>query len=112
MKFDSLIKKILRQEGKRGKINLILIDDSVMRKLNYQFRNKDKSTDVLAFPMNDEGVLGDIAISRETTRRNAKSYGVTYGAELKRLAIHGVLHLLGYDHGKEMRNAEETYKKL
>jgi len=112
VKFGSLINTILRQEKKRGMINLILIDNSEMRKLNHKFRKKDKATDVLAFPMGEEGILGDIAISTEMAKKNAKRFGVACAAELKRLVIHGVLHLLDYDHGKEMRHAEETYKKL
>ena len=109
MKFDALIKKILRQEKKKGEINLILIDDPEIRWLNRKFRKKDKATDVLAFPMGEEGILGDIAISTETTKRNAKKYGVTYSEELKRLVVHGVFHLLGYDHGPKMRKKEAKY---
>ncbi|MBU0502524.1 MAG: rRNA maturation RNase YbeY, partial [Candidatus Margulisbacteria bacterium] len=52
-----------------------------------------------------------IAISTETTKSNAKKYGVSYKQELKRLVIHGVLHLCGYKHGKEMQNAEKNYQK-
>ena len=106
--FDQLIKKILKNEKRQGTINLILIDDREIRRLNAAFRHKDKPTDVLAFPMDEDGVIGDIAISTETTKRNAKRYGVGYREELKRL----VVHLLGYDHGKRMRNAEKIYQKL
>ncbi|MFH1576227.1 MAG: rRNA maturation RNase YbeY [Candidatus Margulisiibacteriota bacterium] len=98
--------------GRHGRINLVLVDDQRIRQLNHQFRHKDKPTDVLAFPMNEDGVLGDIAISVPTTRRNAKRYGVSYQAELKRLVVHGVLHLLGFEHGRKMRHAEEIYQKL
>lgn len=110
--FQNLIKKILRKEKAKGIINLVLVDDPEIRRLNKKFRKKDKATDVLSFEMGEDGVLGDIAISEPTTKRNAKRYGVTYRQELKRLVVHGVLHLLGYDHGKEMRRAEETYQKL
>lgn len=110
--FESLIRRILKREKAKGKINLILINDREIRKLNKQYRKKDKPTDVLAFPMGEEGILGDIAISFETAQRNAKRFGVPYRRELKRLVIHGVLHLLGYDHGRRMRDAEEIYQKL
>ena len=109
--FKQLIKKILTRERGKGKINLVLVTDAEIRKLNREFRGKDKPTDVLAFPMNEDGVLGDIAISRDTARAQAKRYGVSYRAELKRLTVHGVLHLLGYEHGRKMRSAEETYQK-
>ncbi|MEE8638760.1 MAG: rRNA maturation RNase YbeY, partial [Candidatus Margulisiibacteriota bacterium] len=62
--------------------------------------------------MGENGVLGDIAISKETTQKNAKRFGVSYKNELKRLVIHGILHLLGYDHGRKMRDAEEVYQKF
>jgi probable rRNA maturation factor len=107
-----LIDKILKKEKAKGKINLVLINDRQIRKLNKRYRKKDKPTDVLSFEMGEDGIIGDIAISTETTQRNAKRYGVTYKRELKRLVVHGVLHLLGYDHGERMRNAEETYQKL
>jgi len=110
--YKELIRKILTKEKQKGKINLALVSDIEIQKLNRAFRHKDKPTDVLAFPMNEDGILGDIAISEETTKKNAESYGVTYRQELKRLVIHGVLHLLGYDHGKKMRHAEEIYQKL
>lgn len=110
--YKELIRKILKRERQKGKINLVLVSDKEIRKLNRKFRRKDKPTDVLAFPMAEDGILGDIAISRDTTARNAKKYGVTFRQELKRLVIHGTLHLLGYDHGKKMRNAEEIYQKL
>ena len=110
--YKELIRKILTKEKQKGKINLVLVGDKEIHKLNRDFRHKDKPTDVLAFPMNEDGVLGDIAISVDTTKKNARRYGVTYRQELKRLVIHGVLHLLGYDHGKKMRHAEEIFQKL
>jgi probable rRNA maturation factor len=110
--FERLAKKILKKEKGKGEINLMLITDKEMRKLNRKFRGKDKATDVLSFRMGEDGILGDIAISTQTAKRNAKRFGVSYGFELKRLFVHGALHLLGYRHGKEMRHAEEIYQKL
>lgn len=107
-----MIKSILKKEKAKGEVNLILVGDKEIHRLNKKFRKKDKPTDVLAFPMGEEGILGDIAISTETTKRNAKHYGVSYKQELKRLVIHGVLHLVGYDHGRKMSNAEKIYQKL
>jgi probable rRNA maturation factor len=110
--FEDLIKRILKAEKAKGRVNLVLMKDKKIKELNRRFRKKNKPTDVLAFPMNEEGVLGDIAISTETARRNAKRFGVSYEQEMKRLVIHGVLHLLGYDHGRKMRRAEENYQEL
>ncbi|OGC25015.1 rRNA maturation RNase YbeY [candidate division WOR-1 bacterium RIFOXYB2_FULL_42_35] len=110
--FQTLIRKILRKEKVRGIINLVIVDDRQIRKLNKKYRKKDQATDVLSFEMGEDGVIGDIAIAEPTTRKNAQQYGVTYRQELKRLVIHGVLHLLGYDHGRKMRDAEKIYQEF
>ncbi len=112
MIFDGLIRKVLKAEKAKGKINLRLMKDKEIRELNRKFRKRNKPTDVLAFPMGEEGILGDIAVSTEAASRNAKRFGVSYEQEMKRLVIHGTLHLLGYDHGRKMRDAEEIYQKL
>jgi probable rRNA maturation factor len=110
--FEKLIKKILKKEKVKEEINLVLMGDSEIRKLNRKFRGRDKATDVLAFPMGEDGVLGDVAVSTDTARKNARRFGVSYRNEMKRLVIHGTLHLLGYEHGERMRRAEEIYKEL
>ena len=102
---------MIRGEKKKGSIDLSFVGDKKMRELNKKFRQKDQPTDVLSFNY-DGKLLGDVIISRETTRRNAARYGVTYADEVKRLVIHGALHVLGYDHGRKMRHAEEIYSKL
>lgn len=110
--YKELVRKVLKKEKAKGKINIMLTDDRTVHALNKKYRHKDKPTDVLSFTMGEDGILGDIAISEDTTRRNAGRYGVPYRAELKRLVVHGVLHILGYEHGKKMRDAEEIYQKL
>ena len=86
-------------------LSLLVCDDRVMRRLNRQYRRIDRPTDVLAFAMNEGrpmvsvGVLlGDIAISWPTTRRQARAHGWTSERELCLLLAHGLLHLLGFDH--------------
>ncbi|MBU0630100.1 MAG: rRNA maturation RNase YbeY [Candidatus Margulisbacteria bacterium] len=112
MKLVSLVKKIIKEKGVKGTIDISVVDDQAIRALNKKFRKKDKPTDVLSFQIDSAGFLGDVIISEETARRNAKRYGVSYGTEFKRLVIHGVLHILGYDHGREMRDAEAFYTKF
>jgi len=108
--FKALIKKIIKAEKKEGTIDLSFVGDKKIHELNKKFRKKDKPTDVLSFNYDGE-MLGDVIISRETTRRNAKRYCVAYADEVKRLVIHGTLHVLGYDHGRAMRHAEKIYSK-
>ena len=82
-----------------GEVSLVLSGDRRLRALNARFRGKDKPTDVLSFPGDGgEAGLGDIVISVETAERNARALGRTLPQELDVLALHGFLHVLGYDH--------------
>ncbi len=83
----------------RGTLTIALVGDAAMRRLNREFAGQDRVTDVLSFPSGGvEGALGDIAIATSLARRQAKEAGHTYAQELRVLALHGLLHLLGYDH--------------
>jgi len=101
----SAIKKsvidILKKQKMTGFLSIALIDDRKMKSLNKKYRGKDKTTDVLSFEINEEGILGDIYISLPQAKRQAKLYNVSIKDELVRLAVHGTLHVLGYTH-KEM----------
>lgn len=79
-------------------LSLTLCDDEVIRALNAEWRAMDKATDVLSFPMDDPQLLGDLVISLDTAERQAKERGHELRDELRILMVHGVLHLLGYDH--------------
>jgi probable rRNA maturation factor len=83
---------------------VLLCGDERIAGLNLRYRGKDQPTDVLSFPREDgrrdDPVEGDIAISVETLRRNAARYRVSENEEMKRLLVHGLLHLAGMDHGR------------
>ncbi len=89
-------------------ICITFIDDIEMRELNSTYRNIDRTTDVLSFPQDNE-FLGDLVISFPTAMRNAVRYNSGKSSEIKRLIIHGILHLLGYDHKK--KNERELMRK-
>ncbi|MCL4456248.1 MAG: rRNA maturation RNase YbeY [Nitrospirae bacterium] len=116
-------------------VSVLLINDRSMRVLNRQYRGKDKTTDVLSFPQyraearkrgsaaakgfqtsklpdfqTSAQVLGDIVINLHRAERQAKEYGVTFYREVERLLIHGLLHLLGYDHEKSGYEARKMRK--
>ena len=99
-------------------IELILTNDKEIQELNKTYRQKDKPTDVLSFPLqNLEGMpLGSIIISIDTAKKGAEEFGHLIEDEIKLLFIHGLLHLLGYDHeidNGEMREKEkEIIKKF
>lgn len=101
------VNETLRHEGARARssVNLLLTDDEQLRQLNYAYRNLDETTDVLSFPSGDElpGMggdlhLGDIAVSVPYAERQAYEGQHSLKSELQLLAVHGTLHLLGYDH--------------
>lgn len=118
---------VLVNENFKGgvEISVTIVDDEAIHKLNLEHRNIDSSTDVLSFPLGENGVydinndtgaqlLGDIVISIEHAVSQAKLYGHSLNREIAFLTVHSMLHLLGYDHeagGLElvnMREKEET----
>jgi probable rRNA maturation factor len=90
-------------------LSIVLVSDAQIRRLNKLYRNKDKPTDVLSFPIGEKVngwlILGDIVISVDTAKRQAQELGYSLEEELKRLLVHGLVHLLGYDH--ELGGEEE-----
>jgi len=97
----------------RGAVAIAILPDARVKSLNRQFRRKNKGTDVLAFPGNGE-YLGDIAISRGIAQKQAKLLGHSLAVELRVLALHGLLHLLGYDHERDngrMARAEARLRR-
>ena len=101
-----------------AELSILLTDDKEIHTLNRDYRGKDKPTDVLSFATLDGQLLpgmtslGDLVISIPTTRRQAKEYGVSFDAELKRLVIHGILHLMGYDHEKVPAREANRMRRL
>jgi probable rRNA maturation factor len=87
----------------RGQVTVLLTTDGAVRRLNRQFRGKNKATDVLSFPAAPTvpEIAGDLAISVPTARRQAAERGHALVTEIKVLILHGLLHLAGYDHEKD-----------
>lgn len=89
-----------------GEFNIIIVDKKKIQELNKEYRNIDRVTDVISFALEDDDtfkldnyrVLGDIYICLEKAREQALEYGHSFKRELSFLAVHGLLHLLGYDH--------------
>jgi len=107
---SSLAHKILDAVGlERTELSILITSDEEIKELNKLYRNKDRPTDVLSFPMGEEiggwKLLGDVVISIDTARAQAKELGISLEEEVKRLLIHGIVHLLGYDH--ELGEEEE-----
>ncbi len=107
--------KALKAIGNHGSsATIAFVSDKNIHKLNKQFRNVDKPTDVLSFPAGEETNLGDIAISVETAAVQAKENGLSFETEIAQLILHGLLHLSGYDHvtdNGEMNRVELKLRK-
>ncbi len=121
--YEETIKKVIEKCFKEEKIEnskliitITLTNPETIKKINKQYRNVDSQTDVLSFPMfekeelenkiknkqyNHEDVLGDIIISIERVKKQAKEYGHSFERELSYMVVHGFYHLMGYDHIKE-----------
>ncbi len=128
--FKKLTNDVLIGEGKKGTvISIAFIKEEEIKKINKQYLKKDYPTDVLSFSeaevkysekkeQIDVSILGEIVICPRQVEKNAKELGFTFKKELNRVLIHGILHLLGYDHegsekeAKRMRKKEDYYLKL
>ena len=107
---------ILKGEGKKDYyLSVALVGLSRIKKLNKKYLNRDYGTDVLAFPETDKfpGInnLGEIIICLQMVKKNAKRINTSFKEELARVLIHGILHLLGYDHEKSDKGAKVMEKK-
>jgi probable rRNA maturation factor len=114
--------KVLQAENcsQNTEVSVLLTGDETIKILNGQYRGIDETTDVLSFSQHetdevfpgadDENLLGDIVISVETARRQAEARGFTMDEEIEILLVHGLLHLLGYDHS-EPDQAEEMFAR-
>ncbi len=97
---------VLQEENAVGSVTIEIVDGEEIRRLNREFRNVDSVTDVLTFPAWEgeeirtpkDGYLGDIAICYPRAREQAEQYGHSFERELSFLTVHGILHILGYDH--------------
>lgn len=118
-----IVKKVLKIALKMENVNkcyfsVIIVDDDYIHKINKEYRNIDRATDVISFALEDEEkenvdgirMLGDIYISIDKARVQALEYGHGLIRELSFLAVHGLLHLLGYDHMKE-EDEKEMFRK-
>jgi probable rRNA maturation factor len=131
---ESFLLRVRRElDLKKVQVTVCLVSDAEIAGMNQSFRKKHGPTDVLSFPTvklrkpqrsrrrfissvpvssDSEESLGDIAIAPAVAKRNAKNYGRTLPAELKILILHGVLHLLGFDHEADRGEMDRTEKKL
>jgi probable rRNA maturation factor len=112
-RFLRVLRDAARSLRVSGELALVFAGDGVLKRLNGRYRGKDRPTDVLSFPGpgGAEG-LGDVLISVPAAERNARRLGRTLGQELDVLALHGFLHLLGYDHETDDGTMDRLERRL
>jgi len=104
-----LAQKVLASERKnKTELSIALVGPKRIKELNKKYRKKDRITDTLSFTYNDSG---EIVICPQEVKKNAKKFDSTFKKELTRVLIHGILHLLGYDHEGSEKEAEKMRKK-
>ena len=102
-----IAEEILRREwGKGAEVSITFDGDDRLRTLNREYLGRDRPTDVIAFDLSrgDNSLIGDIYISIDRAKEQASAYGVPLEEELLRLELHGILHLIGYDHDGDRGN--------
>lgn len=95
--------KIIKAKDLKKDLTIVMLSSANMRKLNSEFRGKDYATDVLSFAAVEDEAMGELALCPQVLKKQAKEHGLTYSQELGYMLIHGVLHLLGYDHERSKK---------
>jgi probable rRNA maturation factor len=103
---------------KNFQISILITDDQDIQEINKNYRNIDKPTNVLSFPMDDESmvipgvkILGDLVISEDTAIKEAETAQISLDQRISQLLVHGILHLFGYDHEISDKEDEKMTKK-
>ncbi len=117
-RFERIARRLLAATGRPdASLSLTFVGDAAMRRINREHRGKDRTTDVLSFPLYEpfavpkrvppgrELLIGDIIISIDAAARQAADYDATLNAEIERLLVHGIAHLLGHDHEEPRERA-------
>ncbi|MEW6001512.1 MAG: rRNA maturation RNase YbeY [Nitrospirota bacterium] len=125
-RIERYLKKALRLLTlNQAEVSIVLVNDRRMRSINRQFRGIDKTTNVISFPQynpeemrnilkfqpSDRFLLGDIVINLSMIQKEAVEHGLTFDEELREMMIHGLLHLIGYDHEKSSYGRRKMQKK-
>lgn len=98
----------LRRLDSVNEVSVVFVKSSEIRRLNREFRQKDRPTDILSFDPSEPQSLGELVIAVDVIRRQAKEHDLSLNQELGYMLLHGVLHLLGYDHGTKMFGIQDS----
>ncbi|WP_353684958.1 rRNA maturation RNase YbeY [Thermodesulfovibrio sp. 3907-1M] len=116
--YENKNKNLLKIVGKNSAsltVSIVVVGNRKMKELNFKYRGKNSTTDVLSFPYlvkepSDSLFLGEIIVDPEKVSSQAKQYSVKFSQELERILVHGILHLIGYDHERSAYEARRMRK--
>lgn len=103
------MRKVFKAAHSSKELTIVFLDKKPAQKINAEFRGKDYATDVLSFDSMDPSSLGELVLCPEVLKRQAKEHKLTYQQELGYMLLHGVLHLLGYDHETSEKDAKKMF---
>ncbi len=89
---------------------MVFLDSQSAKKINYEFRKKNYATDVLSFSPIEPGSLGELVMCPDVLKKQAREHGLSFRQELTYMLLHGILHLLGYDHEKSAAEAKKMFQ--
>jgi probable rRNA maturation factor len=109
----SWVARVFRALGDpRAEVSVRFCGDALCRRYNREFFDRDRPTDVIAWPSGEEGYAGDILVNLAQARRQARRLRVPFKEEVRRLIVHGILHLRGYDHTRDRGEMEALQEQL
>ncbi|KHD87827.1 MAG: rRNA maturation factor [Bdellovibrio sp. ArHS] len=100
-------RRVLKASHAQKELTLVFLDKGPAKKINYEFRGKDYATDVLSFDSMEPTSFGELVMCPEVLKKQAREHGLSFQHELGYMLLHGVLHLLGYDHETNEKDAKE-----
>ena len=107
---DFISKELKKELKVKTDLTIVFLDPRPAKKINFQFRKKNYATDVLSFPSEFPGELGELILCPQVLKRQAKEHDLSFKAELAYMLIHGVLHLLGWDHERSTKEATQMFR--
>ncbi|UYL09217.1 rRNA maturation RNase YbeY [Bdellovibrio sp. SKB1291214] len=102
-------RKVITADKARRELTLVFLDKKPAQKINNEFRGRDYATDVLSFDSMDPSSFGELVMCPEVLKKQAKEHKLTFQKELGYMLLHGTLHLLGYDHETNEKDAKEMF---
>lgn len=107
---ELIVRKVLSKENLSKELSLVFLDKNLAKRINWQYRQKDYATDVLSFASDDPDSFGELVLCPEVIVEQAKQHKLSFELEMTYMIIHGILHLLGFDHERSPDEEKKMFK--